>query len=286
MPTKIRLQRYGKKGKPFYHIVIADGRAPRDGRYIERIGSYDPITNPADIQLDFDKAISWMNKGAMPTETVRSIFSFKGVLYKNHLLKGVNKGALTEEEAEIKFQSWLTDKEEKVSKKVKELEQKDRDHKKKAFAAETKIKEARDAELAKKRAQELEKQVKAAKEAAGITAEETEPEKAEQAVAEPVAEKEEKIEEVEGEVKTEESEVEAKPEEEAEVKAEEPVAEVTEEPAAEVTEEPVAEVTEVSGTIEETPEPEGKSEEPVAEAKEKPESKEETTEAEKEKKEE
>ena len=106
MPTKIRLARHGRKRKPFYHIVIADSRAPRDGKFIERVGSYNPNTNPATIDLDFDKALSWLQKGAQPTDTVRTILSFKGVLYKNHLLKGVLKGAFSEEVAEEKFKDW------------------------------------------------------------------------------------------------------------------------------------------------------------------------------------
>ena len=105
MPTKMRLQRHGKKGAPFYHIVIADGRAPRDGRFIEKIGTYNPIQNPAEIILNADKALDWLQKGAQPTDTVRAILSYRGILYKNHLLKGVKKGALTEAEAEAKYQT-------------------------------------------------------------------------------------------------------------------------------------------------------------------------------------
>ena len=92
MPAKIRLQRKGKKGQPFYHIVIADGRAPREGRFIERIGTYNPLTRPAEIEINFDKAIGWLQNGAQPTDTVKAILAYKGVLYKSHLLKGVKKG--------------------------------------------------------------------------------------------------------------------------------------------------------------------------------------------------
>ena len=92
MPTMIRLSRHGKTHRAFYHIVVADGRAPRDGRFIEKIGTYNPISNPAEIVLDFDKALDWIQKGAQPTDTARAILSFKGVLYKNHLLKGAQKG--------------------------------------------------------------------------------------------------------------------------------------------------------------------------------------------------
>src|SRR5210317_556155 len=110
MPTRMRLQRQGKKGKPFYHIVIADGRAPRDGKYIERIGTYNPVQNPAEINIDIDKAIDWLSKGVQPSDTVRSILSFKGILYKNHLRKGVVKGVLTQEQADAKFKIWQDDK--------------------------------------------------------------------------------------------------------------------------------------------------------------------------------
>jgi small subunit ribosomal protein S16 len=152
----MRLQRFGKKRKPFYHIVIADGRAPRDGKFIEKIGTYNPVHNPAVIELDFDKAVQWLNNGAQPTDTVRAILSYKGVLYKHHLLRGVAKGALTEAEAEAKFQTWLTEKEAKIDAKRKGLEEKSRNNRKEMLEAETKIKEAREAELAKKRAAEME----------------------------------------------------------------------------------------------------------------------------------
>src|SRR6056300_1075829 len=122
MPTKIRLQRRGRKARPFYHIVIADGRAPRDGKFIEKIGTYNPITEPADIQLNFDRALYWLQSGAQPTDTVRNILSLKGVMYKNHLLKGVKKGAFSEEQAEAKFQAWLSDKEAKLENSRKETE--------------------------------------------------------------------------------------------------------------------------------------------------------------------
>ena len=103
MPVKIRLQRHGKKGQAFFHIVIADGRAPRDGKFIEKIGTYDPKTNPATINLEFDKAVSWLQKGAQTTDTTKAILSYKGVMFKNHLLKGIAKGALTKEQADAKL---------------------------------------------------------------------------------------------------------------------------------------------------------------------------------------
>ena len=122
MPTRIRLQRKGKKGLPFYHVVIADGRAPRDGKFIERIGIYNPVSKPAEIDINFERALYWLQAGAEPTDTVNALLSFKGVLYKHHLLKGVKKGALTEEMAEAKFQAWLQEKKEKFVAKIKEAE--------------------------------------------------------------------------------------------------------------------------------------------------------------------
>src|SRR5512138_770362 len=109
MPVKIRLARHGRKQHAYYHIVVADSRAPRDGRFIERIGSYNPNTNPATIELKFEKALDWMFKGAQPTDTVRSILSKQGVLMKKHLLEGVKKGAFTAEVAEEKFNAWAAD---------------------------------------------------------------------------------------------------------------------------------------------------------------------------------
>jgi small subunit ribosomal protein S16 len=117
MPVKIRLQRRGRKKRPFYHIVIADSRSPRDGRYIERIGTYNPMTKPATIDIDRDKAYDWLMKGAQPTDTARAILRFKGVYYKKHLMRGVKKGALTQEEAEKKYQEWVEAKEEKIAKR-------------------------------------------------------------------------------------------------------------------------------------------------------------------------
>ena len=111
MPVKIRLQRKGRRKRPFYHIVIADARAPRDGKFIEKIGTYNPMTVPATIELDRDQAYDWLMKGAQPTDTVRAILRFKGVLYRKHLQRGVAKGALTQEAADQKFEEWITEKE-------------------------------------------------------------------------------------------------------------------------------------------------------------------------------
>lgn len=125
MAVKIRLQRKGKKRKPFYHIVIADSRSPRDGRFIEQIGSYNPLTVPATIELDREKAYDWITKGAQPTETVRAILRFKGIGYKKHLQRGVKKGAITQEQADTMYAAWIEAKEVKVAKRrEKALEEK------------------------------------------------------------------------------------------------------------------------------------------------------------------
>ena len=199
MPAKIRLQRGGKKGRPFYHIVIADGRAPRDGKFIERIGTYNPITKPAEIVLDFDKAVTWLNNGAQPTDTVRAILSYKGVLYKNHLLKGVKKGALTEEQAEAKFQTWLKEKEAKIEGSVNATEQEIKAEAKARLDAEKKVNEARAAELAKKQAEAMEGEAaeaaEATEEATEETAEETPAAEAEAPATEEEPKEEEKKEE-------------------------------------------------------------------------------------------
>ncbi|WP_367388536.1 30S ribosomal protein S16 [Lewinella sp. LCG006] len=115
MPVKIRLQRKGRKKRPFYHIVVADARSPRDGRFISKLGTYNPMTKPATIDINRDEAYEWLMKGAQPTDTVRAILRFKGVLYRKHLMRGVLKGALTQEEADTKWQAWIDAKEDKVA---------------------------------------------------------------------------------------------------------------------------------------------------------------------------
>jgi len=153
MPAKIRLTRHGRKKSPYYHIVISDSRAPRDGRYIERIGMYNPGTNPATIKLDFDRALEWLQKGAQPTDTCRAILSYKGVLIKNHLLNGVKKGAFSEEEAEVRFNTWLKEKENEIQTKKSKIVEVLEEEEKKRFEAEKKIKEARSVEIAEKNAE-------------------------------------------------------------------------------------------------------------------------------------
>lgn len=150
MPVKMRLQRHGKKGKPFFHIVIADGRAPRDGKFIEKIGTYNPVTKPATIDICPDKAITWLRNGAQPSDTVKAILSYKGVLYKYHLLKGVDKGALTLEQAEVKFEAWQAMKAAKVTGAINTNIQNAAKAEKERLALEAKIKEARAAAIAKK----------------------------------------------------------------------------------------------------------------------------------------
>jgi small subunit ribosomal protein S16 len=219
MPVKMRLARHGRKRYAYYHIVIADSRAPRDGRYIERIGTYNPNTNPATIDLDFDKAFDWLTKGAQPTDTVRGILSYKGVLYKKHLMGGVKKGAFDEAEAEKRLDSWMAEKDAKIQAKIDRLAGDAAAETQKQLDAETKIKEeraaaiaARDAELAA----EAEAEVKAAE--------------AEKAAAEAEEAGEEVVEETAAEEVTEEATAEAV----EETKAEAPAEEVKEEkPAAE-----------------------------------------------------
>ena len=148
MPVKIRLQRHGKKGKPLYWIVAADARATRDGKYLEKLGVYNPNTNPATIDLDVDGAVKWLQNGAQPTDTAKAILSYKGVMLKNHLAGGVRKGALTEEQAEAKFQAWLDEKAGKIDAKKESLTKAEADAKAKALAAEVKVNEERAAAAA------------------------------------------------------------------------------------------------------------------------------------------
>lgn len=153
MPVRIRLSRQGRKRIPFYHIVVADSRAPRDGKYIERIGRYYPKTNPATIELDFDRALYWLQTGAQPSDTCRSLLSEKGVLYKNHLLNGVKKNALTLEQAEAKFAAWLAEKEAKLQKQKEAQQLKIEQKRKEQLEREQKAREAKAAQIAQKAAE-------------------------------------------------------------------------------------------------------------------------------------
>lgn len=181
MPVKIRLARHGRKRRAYYHIVVADSRAPRDGKFIERIGTYNPNTNPATIDLDFDSALSWLRKGAQPTDTARAILSYEGVLHMNHLLRGVAKGALTEEQAKEKFEAWKTEKLAKIQAKRDRLAG-DLDQAKKAqLDAEAKVNEERAAAIAKKKS-DLAAEVEAAnkkEETPDVEVKEETPEKSE-----------------------------------------------------------------------------------------------------------
>ncbi|ATA93681.1 30S ribosomal protein S16 [Capnocytophaga canimorsus] len=143
MPVKIRLQRHGKKGKPFYWVVAADSRAKRDGKFLEKLGTYNPNTNPAQIDLNVDASVKWLQNGAQPSETARRILSYKGVLLKHHLLGGVAKGALTLEQVEAKFNAWLEEKTGKISSKQEELAKVKTEAKAKALAAEKEANEKR-----------------------------------------------------------------------------------------------------------------------------------------------
>jgi small subunit ribosomal protein S16 len=138
MPVKIRLARHGKKHNAYYHIVVADGRAPRDGKFIEVIGNYNPGSNPATINLNNEKALEWLSKGAQPTDTTRAILAYKGVLYRKHLLRGVAKGLMTLEQADAKYAAWTEAKASKVEEKRKSV-----------LSSKDKVKEARLADEAK-----------------------------------------------------------------------------------------------------------------------------------------
>jgi small subunit ribosomal protein S16 len=230
MPTRIRLQRKGKKGQPFYHLVVADGRAPRDGKFIERLGTYNPMTHPATIEIDFDRTLYWVQVGAQPSDTARSILANQGVMLKHHLIKGIAKGALTEEQVEERFQAWKDDKKAKLEQLSKDKELSKKELHKKRLEEERKINEAREQEHAKKRAKDNMKDAKAAEEVTEEAAEE---------VTEAAAEVTEVAAEVTEEAATEVTEV------AAEAPAEETAPEAPESPEAEAPEqkkqEPAAE---------------------------------------------
>ncbi len=186
MPVKIRLQRHGKKGKPFYWVVAADSRAKRDGKFLEKLGTYNPNTNPASIDLDIDGSVKWLQNGAQPTDTARAILSYKGVLLKHHLLGGVRKGALTEEQVEEKFNAWLEEKEAAIQAKKDGLSKAEAEERAKALAAEKEVNEKRAAAALP----EEEVAEEAAEETAEAAAEEATPE-AEAPAAEEAAKEEE-----------------------------------------------------------------------------------------------
>ena len=162
MPVKIRLQRHGKKGKPFYWIVAADARSKRDGRYLEKLGTYNPNTNPATVEVKLDNAVNWLEKGAQPTDTARTLLSYRGVMLKHHLNGGIRKGALSQEDANKKFAAWLEEKEAKIQAKKDGLTQSESELRVKRLADEKAVSDKRLADAAEAEA--------AAEEAAAETA--------------------------------------------------------------------------------------------------------------------
>ena len=152
MAVKIRLQRHGKKDRVFFHLVVADSRAPRDGAFIEKLGVYNPNTNPATVDINFDSTLKWLQDGAEPTNTCKAILSYRGVLMKKHLLDGVKKGALTEEQVEKKFAAWLQEKENKINSKKDNLSTGKKSAETKRLEIERAAKEAKAAKVAAKTA--------------------------------------------------------------------------------------------------------------------------------------
>ena len=193
MPVKIRLQRHGKKGKPFYWLVAADSRAKRDGKYLEKLGTYDPNTNPADVKIDLNRAIIWLEKGAQPTNTARALLSYRGVMLKHHLNKGVKKGAFSEEEAEKKFFKWLDEKEKKIESKVNKIQKSLSDKKDQALEAEKLAREKRAEAIKLAKEKEL-KELEAKEEASEEKPAEEKPEAKEEAPEEKPAEEQVEIE--------------------------------------------------------------------------------------------
>ena len=207
MATRLRLQRRGRKHHPFYQIIVADIRAPRDGRSIERIGSYNPNTNPATITLDFDRALYWLQAGAEPSDTVRNILSNEGVLMKKHLLGGVAKGAFTEEVAETKFNEWVESKQKEADSVISKDQEKQRAEDKARLDAEKKANQARADELAKKKAEVIAK-LEAEKAAKAPKVEEAPAKEEEAPVEEPAKEGETPVEEPAKEEKSKEDKAE------------------------------------------------------------------------------
>ncbi len=231
MPTKIRLQRHGKKRYAFFHVVVADARAPRDGKFIEKLGTYNPNDNPATIDINFDRCLHWVKQGAQPTDTCRALLSYKGVMHKDHLDRGVLKGALTQEQADKKFEAWLKEKESKIAGKADGLAKAAADAEKARLAAE---KEANEKKAAAVLAKTSEMAAAAEADAAEAATEESAEAATEEApVEEPKAEEAAPAEEAKEEAPVEEPAAEAKEAEKAEEVAEEPKAEATEEAAAE-----------------------------------------------------
>jgi small subunit ribosomal protein S16 len=188
MPVKIRLQRHGKKGKPFYWVVAADSRSKRDGKFLEKLGIYNPNTNPATVEINVDSAVKWLQNGAQPTDTARTLLSRKGALLKHHLVKGVAKGALTEEQVEERFAAWLAEKDAANTAEVSALNKEKEAAKAKALEAEKEANEKRAAEIAAANAPEPEVVEESSEEASEEVAEAPVAEEAAEEVAEEVAE--------------------------------------------------------------------------------------------------
>ena len=184
MPLKLRLQRHGKKRSPFYHIVAADSRSPRDGKFVEKVGTYNPNVNPAIIDLNFERALHWLTAGAQPTDTCRAILSYKGVMFKNHLNKGVNKGAMTQEQADAKFDKWMDAKKAQVDAKISGLDKANREANAASLKAETEIKEKRAAEYAAKNAELAAEATRVREEALAAAAAETPTDQTEESASE------------------------------------------------------------------------------------------------------
>ena len=200
MPVKIRLQRHGKKGKPFYWVVAADSRSKRDGKFLEKLGIYNPNTNPATVEINVDSAVKWLQNGAQPTDTARTLLSRKGALLKHHLVKGVAKGALTEEQVEERFAAWLAEKDAANTAEVSALNKEKEAAKAKALEAEKEANEKRAAEIAAANAPEPEVVEEVVEEAA----EEASGEVAEAPVADEAAAEEAPAEEAQAEESSEE----------------------------------------------------------------------------------
>ncbi len=255
MAVKLRLQRKGRKRAPYYHIVVADARSPRDGKYIERIGSYNPMTKPATIEIDRDSAFKWLMNGAQPTDTVRAILRFKGVLYKKHLHQGVMKGAMTEEQAEAKYNAWIESKDATIASRFQQAEEEKAAFHQTVFGK----KKAVEKPVAPAPSVEAEAEVEATPEVENeiVEAPQAEAEVAATPEAEATAPEAETSPEVEKEASEPEAEVAAEVAPEAEAEAIAPEAETTtEEEAAPVTEEaaPIAEEASEEVKAEETTE--------------------------------
>jgi small subunit ribosomal protein S16 len=223
MPVRIRLQRHGKKGKPFYWIVAADGRAKRDGRYLEKIGIYNPNTNPATVELDIDQAVKWLENGAQPSDTARTLLSYRGAMMKHHLNGGVTKGAFSQEEADKRFAAWLEEKQAKIQAKIDGLDKDQASDLAQRMEAEKAVNQKRIDDLtAAPEAEEAAEGETAETSAEEVTASETEAPQEEVAVEEAAEEtpavEEPKAEEAPAEEAVEEPKVEEAPANEEETK--------------------------------------------------------------------